>query len=203
MRYILPTVTQALKQDSSIEAYYSTLEYGSLMTELKKERIDVALTLDLNLGDMNGITFVPIENDHYCLAVEKNHPLASKESVSLAEIRQEKVITPNPEIMGKRLHNFFCSIISERGVHDFDGKTHYSDIPSLAYQVESGEGISLMFTHHMKRYQDTLRFIPISDEIPTVRFAFAWLEETEEEGEAWSKILRALAKKIREQQAQS
>lgn len=196
MRETLPSITSALKQDDSIEAYYSAFEYGSLMTELRKERIDVALTLDLKLGDMPGIVFAPIESDRYMFVVAKSHPLAQKDSISLAEIRREAVITPNIEIMGKRLNRFFCQIVSENGAHPFNDEKHYSDIPSLAYQVESGEGVSLMFSHHQKRYENIIRFVPIEDDIPTADFAFAWLQEVEDSAEKWPETLRVLAKRL-------
>lgn len=190
----LPRVAKLLeKATPKIMPRYQAFEYGKVMKALSSFKIDAAITIDTGLNPQYPAKKVKLGTDRHFAAVPKDHPLASRKTVTLRDIAQEPIIFPNEKAMGSRCA-LFCETIkaNELGITP---AAYYEDIPSLVYQVQYGEGVTLMLGHHAKRYENELAFIPIVDCDTTCDIILMWHEITEEHiPGTWSDELMKLGK---------
>lgn len=196
-RAYLPRMTKALAQAvSDIAPRYRSLEYGELMNALMERKVDVAITMGIDGRSQDTVRWVCLDEDRYWAAVPKGHVLAREESVTLERLAREPLIFPDPKAMGP-IVDFFARAIraNEFGITPC---AYYVDIPSLIYQIEAGEGVSLVFSHHRKRYSDTVAFVPIEDLTESANIAIAWEAKSEEliPG-SWAKAFERLASEER------
>ena len=194
MRDSLPLVSDALKERARVDVSFSAMEYGSLSASLSHEYVDVALTLGIGIATQKEYEAVTIGFDRYYVVVPFSHPFAEKESVSVTELQHEPFITPNLDEMGADLRSLFMHVATNNGAYSLNEVSQYSDIPSLAYQVESGEGISLMFGHHRKRYEQSIAFVPIEGLSVEIPLCIVWQKDAASPGATWPNVLRNLKK---------
>ncbi len=189
----LPRITKALARTAKdVSPQYRALEYGELMNALIERKVDIAITMDVN-GYIGAITNrVPLREDHYFAAVPKKHGLAKAESISLKRLAREPIVFPDQKAMGFMYDFFSCAIrANEFGITP---ASYYQDIPSLIYQIESGEGVSLVFGHHKAKYESTIAFVPIEDLTEVAKISIMWDSKSQDliPGN-WFQALRSLA----------
>lgn len=193
-RGLLPLISEAiLRSNSNIVPEYQALEYGDLMQRLRQRQIDLCVTLDIDpdLGD--SFCRVYIGRDTYYATMPKDHELAGRESVTLEDLSKQPIIFPDPKAMGA-INAYYRRALkaSEYGI---EPAAYYKDIPSLAYQVECGMGLALVFGHHQERYGDRIAFVPIADLAQSCRVCIMWDKRIENVVQgSWVQELRALEK---------
>ncbi len=196
-RKYLPQITSALNPaDSNVLPQYQTLEYGDLMYHLLVGKIDIAISMDIdNVASSATMEKIYLGEDWYCAAVPKNHPLASRDSINLFELTGENIIFPDPEAMG--LMNHFFSKAAKADELGIEPAFYYKDIPSLIFQIEQGVGVSLVFTHHKKRYSDNVSFVDIEDINLTCKIALFIPQKAKMlvEGD-WAQSLKSLDRSL-------
>ncbi len=80
----------------------------SLLRQLAEKKIDMAfINRPLN-GMPKGLEFLKLGEDSYHLAVPQNHPLAGRERVSLAELKNERFIFHQPAQVASELCRKAC-----------------------------------------------------------------------------------------------
>lgn len=191
-RGLLPLMSQALsKSNSKIIPEYQSLEYGDLMKRLRQRQVDLCVTMDIDPDIGDSYNRVCIGEDTYCAAMPKDHALADRDSVTLEDLSNQPMIFPDPKAMGA-IHAYYRRVIraDEYGI---EAAAYYKDIPSLAYQVESGMGLALIFGHHKNRYGDRIAFVPIADLTYSCRICILWDKRIESVVHgSWAQELRAL-----------
>lgn len=192
-REYLGAITKALARfDESIAPQYSMYEYGDLANALRERKVDVAVSIDLGRRCGSSERCVCLGEDAHYAALPLGHPLAGQQSVSLDQLARENVIFPDPQAMGP-MHEFFGELLQVRETGIAPGG-FYKDIPSLIFQIEAGEGVSLLLGHHSQRYGDEVAFVPVA-ELPaaTCCIAIIWDATAEERVPGrWPEALHSL-----------
>ncbi len=192
MRDKLPLISEVLRKKARVDVRFSAMEFGSLMAGLYHEYIDVALTLDIGISSRDELEVVKIGSDKYFAAVPCGHRFAKRDSITIKELTKEPFIVPDESTMGDDLWKLFVNTATGGGKYALKEIAQYSDIPSLAYQIESEEGISLMFGHHRQRYSGSIDFIPIEENKSDVSLCVAWPKAAASPGSLWPNALRNL-----------
>ena len=192
-REYLGAITKALARlDESIAPQYSMYEYGDLANALRERKVDVAVSIDLGRRRSASERCVCLGEDAHYAALPLGHPLADRQSITLDQLAQEAVIFPDPQAM-QPMHEFFGELLQVRET-GIAPSGFYKDIPSLIFQIEAGEGVSLLLGHHVGRYRDEVAVIPIEGfPATTCCIAIIWDAAAEERVPGrWAEALRSL-----------
>ncbi len=63
--------------------------YSTLVTALSQKEVDLAILPSNELNNINNLSTLPLYSDDMCVVVHKNHPFASRDSVSINELKDE------------------------------------------------------------------------------------------------------------------
>ena len=109
---------------------------------LAARKIDVALTVRPAPASMRGLTFERLTSTPICCAVAVTHPLANKRSISLARLRQEKLLGYSrddyPEYAERIAEIFHPKPLDACAMEEYDSAT------GLIAAVEAGRGVALV-----------------------------------------------------------
>ena len=112
----------------------------NLAGKLVDRRIDLAF-LNRPAGSLHpSLQFVSLGRDHYSLAVPAGHPLASKKSVSLKELRSEKFIFHQMEQVASEL----CLDACREAGFEPDIVCRSANPTTTLYMVQGGLGFALL-----------------------------------------------------------
>ena len=195
LRHIRKALLQE-RQDHAIDIKFLAGEHGELSNKLVRDEIDIAFTLDFGNFEDPLYEKKQMGNDHYCLIVSKDHPLARKGTASLDDLTNAKVILPDPVTM-KDAYRFLTRQLSERNV-SIDDISYYDDIPSFVFEVACDNGVGLMLKHHQSHYDREVAFVPLEEGSITCSFCCVWKKKTEQKlPDGWPMILQGISNKAR------
>ena len=191
-REFLPRISQILAEKAAdITVQYRSLEYGELMNQLLEHRIDVALTIETSDRARDKVRRVYLREDNYCAVVPQGHPWQNRAQVELSDFIDQKVIFPDPQAMGD-MNRYFSSALNADSL-GIRPSGYYRDIPSLMFQIEQGEGVSIAWDHHSCRYGDMAAFVPLANSNARCRICLMWAHKTEKDiPGCWSQALCSL-----------
>lgn len=111
---------------------------------LAARKLDVALTVRPSAKSMRGLTFEKLISYPICCAVGVTHPLAQKRSVSLTQLRQQRLLGYSQEDYPE----YFDWISDLFKPHPFDpcGVEQYDSATGLLAAVEAGRGVAIVST---------------------------------------------------------
>lgn len=140
---------------------FTCLEYGYLMRALMERDIDLALTMDIDAEVRAAYDSFELYRDCYYLGVALDSPLASRESISIAEIRAlDNLIFPDKNVVLASYAQFKNMLGDET---DLNIISYYRDLRTLLLQIKHGDGVTLVAGHHDMCRDSEMRLIPISD----------------------------------------
>lgn len=137
--------------------------------------------LDAIIAGDNAVPFTPtnhllLSSRIECAALPEGHPLASRQFVRLAELKDENFITMSPS--ASRLG--FESLIQKTMNAGFSPKivAQVDHVPSLLMLIACGKGISILY-HDLERNSDgKVAFVPLEDVVPFRRWLI-WNDKQE------------------------
>ncbi|NTV88978.1 MAG: LysR family transcriptional regulator [Clostridiales bacterium] len=149
-----------------------SMDLGDLTRSLKKGDIDIGFTLALDLGNSEELNIKTLYSDFYSLVVPKNHPLASRDSVEITDLKNEQFIMPSPEYFPNAMDQLvkFCNA---KGFHPKIVK-QTPRIDTVLLMVEIGMGVSIMPRHDVVYANSNIRFIDVMGSDVTVDVVVAW-----------------------------
>lgn len=146
--------------------------FTRLESALRSEKIDVALTLDRGLDLIPHVEKQFMFADDMCLVMHCGHPLASRESVDIAEIAEEPFVLMDPKVspMDFELISEMCAAggFTPNAVH------YANTLQSVALITECGVGVSILAGHMRRFAARDLRFVPINGFENYFRMVCAW-----------------------------
>jgi DNA-binding transcriptional LysR family regulator len=119
---------------------------------------DAAITMDFDLPVEHDFAVLVLDRVKPMLATPKDHPLATKESISMADLAGEPLIVPSDIIDdAQRL----IAILREKG---FNSSIRLmKNTSSVALQVEAGIGVALMHEKEIIRGNPDVTLLPIQE----------------------------------------
>lgn len=145
--------------------------WANLLDMLRHGSLDLAFMELSEVENATDIAFRPLFEEPICAVLPVSHRLAPCESLSVADIRDEVLLLPDPSIAPhffRSLHNAF-----ERAgvrVEHAGAGNHYEATVVL---VGAGEGISCMPSSYFQGLDSVVR-VPFSDLGISMRYALAW-----------------------------
>lgn len=141
-----------------------------LIAELAQHTVDVALLRTPLLEDCDA-NLITVENDHFVLAVHPDNALAQRESVTLAELADQPLLTYSrekvPAMHAVLMLAFRHAGIAPRAVQEF------VQVPTAMGLVESGLGVALVPSATARYVLTTVKLLPITDLPPTLNIGIA------------------------------
>ncbi|MFM2483521.1 LysR family transcriptional regulator [Celerinatantimonas yamalensis] len=174
--YIPQLIAGFKKNYPDIEIQLHDGEQHELMVGLHRGQFDLAFLYDLELDNSICKDVLNAPHKPYAL-LPANHPLAFKESVSLADLSCEPMILL--DIIPSR--NYFLNIFTEKGLYPQVAYTSPS-IEMVRCMVGQGQGFSVLVTrpHSNVTYDgQQLACVDISDEMESSTLIMAYLKTNE------------------------
>ena len=142
--------------------HFRTMEIGDIQAKLNENRLDVGFTLYTKESKGGKYAARCLYEDRYKLAVPKTHRLATRESITLDDLKGETVLSPR--------FNRTQSTLSQVSVMlrnaDIDVRTDDQIVDSgalMATLVSTGH-VTMTLDHHRVYANDNVAFIPIEAE---------------------------------------
>jgi DNA-binding transcriptional LysR family regulator len=135
----LPALLQAFAEEAS-QVTVSTREmYGAdIASNLREEKLDVALTPRLDLGE--DLAREPIRREPFIVSLPERHPLASAAAINLAALRNE-VFQGWPAVVSPGYH---AAVVAACHAAGFEPKIDETSTGSTAWNnIAAGRGVAL------------------------------------------------------------
>lgn len=131
-----------------------------LVRELADHTVDVAL-LRTPVFDACGAELLPLERDHFVLAVHPDNPLARRENVALAELGDQPFILYSREKV-PAMHAIAILAFRQAGIAP-KVVQEIVQVPTAMGLVESGLGVALVPSATARYMLTKVKLLPITD----------------------------------------
>lgn len=139
-----------------------------LLGQLKDGRLDVGL-LALPAGE-RGFAARSFGEEPFCLAVDRNHPLARKKTVSVRDLARERMLVLQEGHCFRQQSLAFCKMAATDPRVIFEG----SSLASVMRLAAAGEGVTLVPRVAAETGGLPLRFIPFERPEPHRQVGALW-----------------------------
>lgn len=180
-RVLLPLHAWFKKYHPDIELRFLSVEYTRLADDLRTREADVIITMDDDPALRAECESVPFYDDTFAVAVAPWHRLAQCESVKLADLMGERLLVPSSHVWP----NIRSFLDSRCGAELLANSRRMSDVDTLFFLIESGQGIAVVASHNRYVYGDKVKFLPLDEpDVPTFPVSALWLKNSSEYGDS-------------------
>jgi LysR family transcriptional regulator, benzoate and cis,cis-muconate-responsive activator of ben and cat genes len=139
---ILPPALRAFQTASrDVRVRLHDLSTEEMLTGLREGKLQIAILVQPTRGMLRGLRFEELLEDALRLAMSPNHPLASRPTVTLAEVAGQPLITYNRKDYPE-YHEYLADIFAAIKAKPRIAEEHDS-VSSLIAAVEAGCGVAL------------------------------------------------------------
>lgn len=157
------TVVRFMQTHPDIDVNLTSAWELDLVEMLRNGRIDLALFgVDWENDDLSGMNVIPLHDERVVVTLSPQHPLAQRESVTLAELANETLIFTSNRSGVRRL---VLQRLRQMGLHLHNGM-EINDTETRIHYVTQNIGIAFAMdsTHHWEGQQNSLR-IPVEPKL--------------------------------------
>lgn len=144
---------------------------------LMDRRIDAAITIDPSNNLSKLCDEMVLREEHLLLAICKKSPLAKKDIVSVADLKNERFFRPPMELW-PAVTAHIDSIFG--GLPNYAEGQFLDDVDTILMGVEGDMAVAMVLDHNRSNYGDRIRFIEVQEELDTeytVNLSLFWLKE--------------------------
>ena len=178
--YLLPElVRQVIAQTPQMPLLLQENFTAKLLDMLRSGELDCAIMAE-PFPD-TGLAVAPLYDEPFMVAVPSAHPLASRRSISSAELKQETMLLLGT---GHCFRDHVLEVCPEyaRFASDAEGirkSFEGSSLETIRYMVASGMGITVVPQLSVRSFErtsgtDHVHYIPFDAPVPTRRVVLAW-----------------------------
>lgn len=149
------------KEHPETEFRFHTLELGEMQPALQNGQIDIGFMVFVKGFEGSQFTYRTLYTDKYKLAVPKNHPLARKTSVSIADLKGENVISSRFE-HSKSMQAQTGIMLRNAGI-EVSVIDEIRDVGALMATLVSSNAVALALDHLDVFGGGNIVFLPIDD----------------------------------------
>ena len=170
------------------ELVKQTIERVPQMPLLLQENFTVKLLEMLRAGELDcaimaepfpdtGLAIAPLYEEPFLVAVPRKHPLASRQSVSAEELKNETMLLLGT---GHCFRDHVLEVCPEfarfaSGAEGIRKSFEGSSLETIRYMVASGMGITLVPALSVPEEPNPhVAYVPLTDPVPTRRVVLAW-----------------------------
>ena len=192
--YLLPEVTPAItKRYPELGLVFQEEKTADIVRALREGTLDAGIAaLEAELGD---VAYAELAHDDFVLALPKNHPLAKRKQLTLAELADERVLLLDEGHCFREQALALCAK-AHADVASFRG----TSLATLAQMVSSGAGVTLLpaLAVPVENRRGQLEIRPFAKPVPRRTIVLVW-RKSSPFGAAFSELAgvleRALAAK--------
>lgn len=139
--YLTPVLKQFHDSYPDIRPDMQVLNYKAILNLFSENKLDVLFYYKENMTPKSGTDFLELEKDKFVCLIPADHPLASRECVSISDLADEPIIACNPLNAPLSTASFQQKLTEQ---HSAD-KVLYCDSIEIAHSmVAAGMGISVL-----------------------------------------------------------
>jgi DNA-binding transcriptional LysR family regulator len=155
----MPRIVQFFeKKYPSVEISFTYDSFLSLQNKLYNNELDIGFTVQFNVKDKDYLLYKYVEHTHDYLMMNKAHPLAHRDSLSLSDCRDETFIMISTEDCPES-SNLIIRACHEQG---FYPKIWFAPtLYDLMLNTETGKGITILDTRNMLRVNPYIKSFPL------------------------------------------
>jgi DNA-binding transcriptional LysR family regulator len=162
---LLPNVLRAFETECpGVRVTLHDLSTEECVQRLAAKRLDVALTVRPSTGSMRGLAFEKLTTYPISVAVAMTHALARKRTVSLARLRQERLMGYSRDDYPEYAH--WLEDLFRPAPFDPCAMEEYDSATGLIAAVEAGRGVALVSTSMKCLAGPRVKFLPLAPALP-------------------------------------
>lgn len=172
-KYFFPELIKSFSEKHPhIQLNIDWYSIKKLNQALASGKIDVGFSLASEVQHVPDLAYKTIDTDSMAVIVPHDHPIASRSSVSLAELASESFVIISREEVPNSF-DFLTGLCSQKGFSmNIVKKT--TSLEALLILVELGVGLSILSCKMEASSHSRLRFVPIMDEDAIVNIVVSW-----------------------------
>ena len=156
------------KEHPEISLALTEVEETELMEGIEKKRFAMILARE-SMIDTEHYHFFPIATDRICVMLPADHPLATRQKLSVTALTDQSFLLMHPYTS---IYQLCMQIFQNAGIHPSILRT--ARVESLISAVAVGEGISLFAESNFRLFQhEGVISVPL-EESPVLRIGFAY-----------------------------
>ena len=157
------------QQYPNINIIAECLNPKQLNLALRRNEIDLAISLKYEIVDDKLLNFTPLYQLNQAITVRKNHPLSQKKDLDYNLLRQQTFFASEGSRGFKQYFEFLNCHFGIQG----DNIVMVKDVETLFINVESGLGVALLCDLPRNKTNKDMRLFLVND-LPKVDFYAAW-----------------------------
>ena len=176
---VLPKAIRSFaKRHPSVDVRYLSMEIDEIPEALDGNRIDVAITSDLEKFDPDRFAWRALYRDSLCLIVPKAHRLADKGKVTVDDLTGEEIIVPRSTFMPNETSHI-TKVLSPI-LETVEQKRLIGDLNGIRMSLMV-EGCGAIEFSHLRNYysDDEFKFIPLDADLPEFNVIAVWKRSNE------------------------
>ncbi|PJI07236.1 MULTISPECIES: LysR family transcriptional regulator [Clostridium] len=146
--------------------------YENLPPRLKSGSLDLILTLNLDKDMLSWCNTYTLYKDVLCAAMCKEHPLATRQNISISDLASEHIFLPSNEIF-RGYGAFTNKLLGLESLHK-DMVFTYECIYSSLLIVEAGQGIAIIPKMFKANRNNNICFLPFKGDEYCFDVVAAW-----------------------------
>lgn len=178
---ILPRALKKFKRSNpSVEVKFLSLEIDEVPRQLNDNRIDFAITCNLDRFDLDRYFQVELYPDSLCLIVPKGHRVSDKDLIEIDDLAGEEVLLPRTSFMPNE--STYINEILSPVMDSVRPKRLIGDLPSIMMAIMTEGCVAIEFRHLRNIYDlDEVSFVPIQANVPPFHVVAVWKHSRETE----------------------
>ena len=161
-------IFKGLAASPEISLALTEVEESELMEGIEKKRFAMILARE-SMIDTEHYHFFPIATERICVMLPADHPLATRQKLSVTALTDQSFLLMHPYTS---IYQLCMQIFQNAGIHPSILRT--ARVESLISAVAVGEGISLFAESNFRLFQhEGVISVPL-EESPVLRIGFAY-----------------------------
>lgn len=136
----------------------SCMEYNELRHAMEDGVVDVALAVNVNPAISRNYRSTLIYQDRFYAVMSKEHPLAARESVSLEDLPDERLLLPDSFVYAG-LSDLIDGLVESQT--RLVARAYYSDIDMLYLKVQTEGYVAFSSSMNNAMFGDNLAIVPV------------------------------------------
>ena len=171
------------KTGEGLEVTFVKNSFEQCLQDLLEERVDVSFGIESTYRYAKGIRFERLHSYQMCVIAAPSHPLSAKDSIDVAQLRDEKLVCLSKEY-GKGFYRDYMDAfakdhITPKIVREADS------FDELFFSVSVGEGIGIVAKHVVQG--NAVRVLELKNSHHTSHYVVAY-KKTLQDPSAWKFI---------------
>lgn len=156
-----PRACQAFHQiHPEVRVSVAALEVDEIISGVREGSLDIGYTV-VSEGQFKDLMTATFIRDYYGIICQSSHPLAKRSSITLADLKDQRILMPNPEHMPS-VASASRQVFEGCG-YEPDFCEEMRDIGAIRPFLLTTEGVAFTLGHIVRYFEKDYVFVPLDD----------------------------------------